>query len=85
MSGINHTKVVDVTLAKAGVQVVIEHGHWPYYERQGRNRPSPMRRAAQTKWVRNRLLEDEVITHHLDCTDVRTNYNQTQFSFQVPR
>lgn len=81
----NHTKIVDVTLDKAGVQTVVEHGQWLFYERQGRHRPSPMRREAQIKWVRTRLREDEVVTHHLDCTDVRTIGTETQFSFQVTR
>jgi hypothetical protein len=82
---IDHTKIVDVTLAKVGVQCIVQHGQWLFYERQGRHRPSPMRREAQIKWVRTRLLEDEIITHHLDCTDVRTMGNETQFSFQVQR
>jgi hypothetical protein len=85
MDNIKHTKIVDVYTEKIGVQAVVEHGFWLFYERQGRNRPSPMRREAQIKWVRTRLLEDEIITHHLDCTDVRTVPSETQFSFQVTR
>jgi len=80
---INHTNIIDVSTSEIGIQAVVVHGYWLFYERQGRTRPSPMRREAQIKWVRTRLREDDVITQDMDCTDVRTVPSETQFSFKA--
>jgi hypothetical protein len=84
----NYTRIVDLYMCLGvGIQVVVQHGppRRDTWRQEGRDHLSAGRLAAQQKWVRRRVQEQDTscgLMDHMVMSDVRTFRKETQWSFK---